>query len=309
VEASLISIKARERATRLALSVSFGLTVLKFGAAKLSDSVGVMSEGVHSSLDVISAAMAFYTVRHAVKPADEDHPFGHGKFETISALFESLLLILAAVLIIYEGVHRLLHPEPLVNPWISVAVMAISLLASYGVYRNNHRVAASEHSMALEANALHFLTDIVTSLAVLVGLLVIHWTGIIWIDPVLALMVGMYIVKMTIAQVRTALLELTDVHLPEEELQKIRDLIGLSRTQFVDMHDLRTRRSGAERHIDFHMNVCGSTSVEESHRVCDEIEARIQAEFPGTSVTIHVEPCSPDDHHCKAKCFSGEDEK
>ncbi len=304
MEGWLISTETRNRATRLALGVTIVLTALKFSAAYVSDSVGVMSEGIHSLLDVVSSGMAFFTVRHAIKPADEDHPFGHGKFETISALFESLLLVLAAVLIIVEGVERFQHPTELVHPGYSVAVMTLSLVASYVVYYNNLRAARGSESMALHANAMHFFADIVTSFAVLVGLVCIHLTGLVWIDAVLALIVGIYIIGMTVQQLRVAISELSDVQLPEAEVKRLRELIFESSANFVDIHDLRTRRSGVTRHIDFHMNVCGDSTVENSHRVCDEIESRIMNEYPGASVTIHVEPCSESEIKCRAKCHT-----
>ena len=270
--------------------------------AGVSGSVGLLSEGVHSFLDVVSAAISYFTVREAGKPADEDHPFGHGKIETLSSLFESLLLVVAAALIVFEGVDHLRHPEPVHYQGLAMVAMIVSIVVSYIVYRHNATAAREAESSALHVNALHFLSDVVASLGVLVGLLLLKITGWLIIDPIMAFAVAGYILLVSAKQVKNALLELSDTQLPEGEIQEIRKILETFEGRAIEAHDLRTRRSGATRHIDFHLVLCGHMSVNESHRVCDEIELSISRRFPNASVNIHVEPCETDRTGCEKSC-------
>ena len=271
-----------------------------------SGSVGVLAEAIHSFLDLISASISFYTIREAVKPADEDHPYGHGKIETISSLFESLLLAVAAGWMVYEGAEHFKKPHPIDHQWLAIAVIAVSMLVSYYVYRHNKKAAFETESSAIQVNALHFLADVVASAAVLVGLLLLKFTGWLIIDALMAFGVAGYVTALSIQQVRKALRELADVQLPEEEVQKIQGILSTFKGKVLEAHDLRTRRGGATRHVDFHLVVCGEMTVNDSHAVCDEIEEKIGATFPTASVNIHVEPCRYHKNHCHVACESRE---
>ncbi len=285
---------------------TIGLTVLKLRVAHVSHSVSIFSEGIHSALDLVSAALSFFTVRQSVKPADEDHPYGHGKIETLSSLFESILLIVAAGVIVYEGIEHLLHPQPLEHGGMAIAVILVSIGLSYAVYRHNLSAARDTESSALRVNAIHFLSDVVASVGVLVGLLLMKLTHWAIIDPIAAFVVAFYILFISLQQVKMALFELVDTQLPLEEVQLIRSLLDGFHDQFhdkfIDAHDLRTRKSGANRHIDFHLRVCGNMSVNVSHSMCDEIESKIMQKFPHAFVNIHVEPCEKHQKHCHADC-------
>ncbi len=266
--------------------------------------MGVLSEALHSFLDLISASISFVTVRHAIKPADDDHPFGHGKFETLSSLFEALLLTAAAVWIVVEGIQHLQQPQPIQHQNLAMATIFISMVLSYYVYKNNLEAAEETESTALHVNALHFLADVVASGGVLIGLVVMTATGWTIVDPIIAFVVAAYIFVISLQQVKKALLELTDSHLPEDEVSRIRDILDdfKGQKQMIEAHDLRTRKGGATRHVDFHMGVCGHLSVRRSHDICDQIEQKICETYPGTSVNIHVEPCEVEhigcSHHC-----------
>lgn len=279
-----------------------GLTIFKLAAAWISGSVGLLSEGVHSFLDVVSASLSFFTVREAVKPADADHPFGHGKIETLSSLFESLLLILAAVLIFYEGIEHIQHPVEVRYQGLAMAAMVISIIVSYLVYRHNLKAGYDTDSSALHVNALHFLSDMVASLGVLVGLILLKLTGWLMIDPIMAFAVALYISAISVKQIKNALMELSDTQLPESEVVEIRRILDGFGGRSIEAHDLRTRKSGSMRHIDFHLVVCGHLTVNESHAVCDEIELKINEAYPGSSVNIHVEPCETERTGCETGC-------
>jgi len=271
--------------------VTIALTAAKLIVGVASSSVGVLSEAIHSGLDLVSAAVAFFTIREAGKPADEDHPYGHGKIETLSSLLESVLLTLAAVFIVYEGVEHLRNPHAITHEGWAIAVISVSLVASLFAYRQNIAVAKETESAAIEVNALHFLSDVVASAGVLVGLVAMKFTGWLWIDPFIAFAVAAYILVVSVRQIWGALQELTDTMLPEEELARIQSLLGEFSTRVLTVHDLRTRKVGAVRHVDFHVNMCGWMTVRDSHDVCDAMETRIQEEFQNAHVTIHVEPC------------------
>lgn len=276
--------------------------MFKLSVAKLSGSVGMLSEGVHSFLDLISASLSYFTVRHAVKPADADHPFGHGKIETLSSLFESLLLVAAAGWITYEGVQHVTHPAPIEYEGLAMFTMGVSIAISYWVYRHNLNASEVAESSALRVNALHFLSDVVASIGVLVGLVLLKLTGWLMIDPIMAFAVAGYILLISVKQVVQALQELADAQLPDSEIEEIRKVVSQFEGRTIEAHDIRTRRSGMTRHIDFHLVVCGHMSVHESHAVCDEIELKINERFPNASVNIHVEPCETEHTGCAVDC-------
>ena len=287
------------------------LTALKFVVAFMSGSVGVLSEAIHSLLDLVSAGLSFFTVRHAIKPADQDHPFGHGKFETLSSLFETVLLIVAAGMIIHEGIDQLNSPRELSHEWAAIGVIFVSLVVSFWAYRHNRQAAESTDSSALHVNALHFLSDVVASVGVLIGLVVIKFTGWKIIDPLMAFAVAGYIGVISSKQLLSALRELLDSPLPALELAQIQQIIDSYRKSYpgaqagdvfsIEAHNLRTRKSGAHRHIDFHLVVCGLMSVDQSHALCDEMELKIAQILPNSTIQIHVEPCESDRQNCSAK--------
>lgn len=283
--------KARAEAATLALWATVGLTAFKLGVAWVSGSVGVLSEGVHSFLDLVSAAVAFFSIREAGKPADQDHPFGHGKIETLSSLFESFLLIVAAVWIFLEGLQDLAHPHEVQHQSLAILTMVVAMVVSFVVYRHNIKAAAITESGAIRVNALHFLSDVVASIGVLVGLVVIKFTGCNVVDAFVAMGVGLYVFYVALAQVRRALGELSDVQMPEAELAELRIILDCFQDRMIEAHDLRTRRIGATRHVEFHLVVCGLSSVVKSHAVCDAMEDKIRARFPDSLISIHVEPC------------------
>ncbi|MDR3608321.1 MAG: cation diffusion facilitator family transporter [Oligoflexia bacterium] len=275
----------------MGLAATIGLTALKLGVGIASGSVGVLSEAIHSFLDLISAGVTFYTAPHSIKPADEDHPFGHGKFETISSLFEALLLVIAAVMIFYEALNHFHHLQAIEYPGLAMAVIGVSIVISYWVYRQNSVASAQVDSRALRVNALHFLSDVVASVGVFAGLVLLKFTGWLWIDPAIAIVVALYILFVAGTQVKFALDELSDSQLPEAEVREIRKILDGFRDRTIDAHDLRTRKSGSFRHVDFHLVVCGELTVEQSHEICDEIEQAILALYSEALVSIHVEPC------------------
>ena len=298
--ASLGTIHVRSQAVSLALVSTFGLTALKLSTAYVSHSVGVLSEGIHSLLDMMSALLSYFTVRVAGRPADIGHPFGHGKIETLSSLFESFLLLGAGLLIIYEGVEHLKTNQTVEFEGLAIGVIVFSLVVSFFVYRHNLRAANRVDSSAIRVNALHFFSDVISSIGILIGLVLLKLTGWQPIDPIIGFVVAAYIIWISAKQIHSAVNELTDTRLPDREVEAIRNILSefQNRKEALEIARLRTRKSGATRHITFHLIVCGKMQVEEAHQVCDRIEDRLSQRFQDSLINIHVEPCDKTKHLC-----------
>jgi cation diffusion facilitator family transporter len=276
---------------------------MKLGVAQYSHSVGVLSEGIHSSLDLVSAAIASYSIREAGKPADREHPYGHGKIETLSSLLESVLLVLASGFIVSEGISHIKHPAVVEHTGSAILTIAISLVISFIVFRHNARAGEVTESSAIQVNALHFFADAITSAGVLVALVAIRYTGATWIDPLIAFLIAGYILAISWRQIKQSIEELTDRRLPLAEVERARTILESFKPRIMEAHELKTRKSGIHRHFNFHAVVCGKLSVAESHDVCDEMEHSLEAEFPNSAISIHVEPCGHPGSALPARCF------
>lgn len=275
----------------------------KVGVGLAIHSVGVLAEAVHSGIDLLAALIAYFSVREASKPADERHPFGHGKIENLSGTVEAGLIFVAAVWILYEATHRLLGHGAVAATGPGLAVMGASAAVNWFVSARLFRAARQTHSVALEADALHLRTDVWTSLGVFAGLLGIRLTRWQALDPLAAIAVALLVLKAAYDLTRTSFLPLLDVSLPREEQEVILKTLEEYRPRYLEVHMLRTRRAGAERHIDLHMVLPKVTPLHESHRLCDEIEAALAARIPHAHVLIHVEPCDQREGlPCDADC-------
>jgi len=293
------------------------LILFKVMVGLIMGSVSILSEAIHSGVDLLAALIAFLAVRTSGKPPDTDHPFGHGKVENISGTIEALLIVLAAAWIIYEAVSRLFDPSPIESPGWGVGVMLISCLANWFVSRKLFAVGRATESVALEADAWHLRTDVYTSAGVMAALgtiWVCRWlfpsVAVDWLDPVAAIAVALLILRaawrLTIASMR----DLMDVTLPEEEETFIRNLIATMYPRVHGFHRLKTRKAGPDRFIEFHMKVEPLMSVESSHAITGEISRLIKERFPYSTVTIHIEPCDGKcGTECRTHCFLSEGQR
>lgn len=300
--------RRKTRAAAISVVSNASLVLGKLVIGLLTGSVSVMSEAIHSGIDLVAAAIALFAVRTANRPADREHPYGHGKIENLSGTVEAILIFFAAAWIIYEAVHKLIAGTPVQMPGLGIAVMAASALANYLVSRMLFRVGKETDSIALQADAWHLRTDVWTSVGVMVGLaaiLLARWlipsVSVGWIDPVAAIAVALLIVKAAWDLTRQSVRDVMDTCLPEDELQWIRDHLRTI-PGVCGFHELRTRKSGPQRFVDFHLKVDRNLSVEVSHRMAHEIGADIKSHFGEASVTIHVEPC---DGRCLPGCVEG----
>jgi len=301
--------RKKTRAALLSVFSNGCLVFLKIVVGVAIGSVSVLSEAVHSAVDLLAACIALFAVRTSGKPADRDHPFGHGKAESIAGTVEALLIFLAAGWIVYESVSKLLNPVPVETPFWGVAVMLLSAVLNTAVSGLLFKVGKETESVALLADAWHLRTDVWTSLGVM-GSLAVIWAGglfspgipLHWLDPVAAVAVALLIIRAAFRLTAESLRDLMDVKLPAEEEEWMRSLILEHRDVVKGYHKFRTRRAGDTRFVEFHIKVDPHMTVEDSHDVGMEMSVSIRRKFPGSSVTVHVEPC---DGRCTKKCLQG----
>ena len=285
------------------------LTIMKLIVGLIIGSVSIMSEAIHSGVDLLASLIATFSVRTSGIPADGRHPFGHGKVENLSGTIEAVLIFMAAVWIIYESVIKLLRPKPIEDVGWGIAIMFVSTLVNIVVSEKLFKVAKETDSIALEADAWHLRTDVYTSAGVMIGLTLIFIShrilpdpDIHWLDPVAAIGVALLIFrtayKLTIESAR----DLMDVTLPANEEAQIRHLIKARQPAIHGFHRLRTRKAGNFRFVDFHIKVDPNMSVDDSHSISADLSKSIEGEFPNASITVHIEPCNG---KCMGDCLVG----
>ena len=273
-----------------------GLTGFKLVIGLATGSLGILAEAAHSGLDLMAAVMTFLAVRISGKPADSNHLYGHGKVENLSALFETLLLLVTCFWIIYEATHRLLyHPVELKVTFWSFAVMITSIIVDVSRSRVLYRAAKKYNSQALEADALHFSTDIWSSGVVILGLICVKISG--WVpglaflhqaDSIAAIVVGVIVVYISVSLgIRTvqALLDVAPSGIERKIISAVEVLPGVT-----DCHKVRVRYSGPQPFVDIHVLVDGNQTLKEAHNLTEEIEGAIRRLIPNADVTVHPEP-------------------
>jgi cation diffusion facilitator family transporter len=282
-----------DRKVKVALLSVFSnttLIIIKVIAGVLSGSVSIISEAIHSGMDLIASLIAFFSVKESAKPADRDHPYGHGKIENISGIAEGLLIFVAAALIIREAIEKILAPTEIEETTIAVAVMLVASFVNFLVSRKLYNVAREEDSMALEADALHLKTDVYTSLGVAIGLVLIKLTGTPVLDPIVAIMVALLIIKEAWCLCKDAFNYLLDTKLTDEEEAQIIEVIEQHCNSYKDFHKLKTRKSGNLIHVDFHITVNHDMTAAEIHEIIGCIKKAMREKFGNTRVSIHTDP-------------------
>ncbi|MCM3039715.1 cation diffusion facilitator family transporter [Paenibacillus motobuensis] len=266
------------------------VVLLKLVIGIVTGSVAVISEAIHSALDLVASLIAFFSVRLSNRSADKNHPYGHGKVENISGTIETLLIFVAGIWIIYECVHKLLNPTNIKLPFLGIIVMLVGAGINFIVSRKVKKAADEFHSVAMKSNALHLLTDVFTSLGVAVSLLLVTLTGWTILDPIIGIVLALYIMREAYKLMKESFPPLLDARLTEKEESEILRVIELFKEKYIEIHDFRTRRSGPEEYVDFHLVTPSTMDVLTAHQLCDEIEQAIKAVFERAQVLIHVEP-------------------
>mgnify|MGYP003808251589 CR=1 FL=1 len=280
----------KQNTALLSIGSNSVLIVMKLAVGIITGSVSIISEAIHSTMDLLAAIIAFVSIRISSRPADHTHNYGHEKLENISGVIEALLVFMASILIIREAVNKILSDEPVTSIGLGFIVMFISAGINFFVSRRLYKVARAEESIALEADALHLKVDVYTSLGVGVGLLLIYITKINFLDPVVAILIALFILKEAYDMLVRAFSPLVDARISNKEIDCIKSSIAQFHENQVDYHDLRTRRSGNIKHIDFHLDLPENMTVAQAHEICDRIENEIENKLHNTKILIHVEP-------------------
>ncbi len=283
--------KALRRMAMLSIATSIATMALKFGAWFITGSVSLWSDALESFVNLAAGLTALGALTIAGRPADDDHAFGHDKAEYFAAGVEGALILVAAAAIIWSAVQRLIAPQSLqsLGPGILVAVAAAAM--NFTTATIMLRAARRYDSITLEADAKHLLTDVWTSAGIVAGLAVVifmpHWSIL---DPIMAIAVGIHIIFTGVNLVRRSVDGLMDAALPANEIQAAETVIRSHLPADASFHDLRTRKAGRRRFLEFHLLVPGERSVAAAHVLCDRVEAALEERLANAHIVIHVEP-------------------
>ncbi|TCV74426.1 cation diffusion facilitator family transporter [Neorhizobium sp. R1-B] len=289
----MVAVKVDPVVERLAfwgIPISFGVMGLKMLAWWVTGSVALLSDGLESTVNVVAAFIAYFVIRYARRPADQDHQFGHYKAEYLSAVVEGVLIVVAALLIIQEAWGALFEPRLPDAPVLGLAINGLAGVINAGWATILIRTGKSHRSPALAADGHHIMSDVVTSAGVFIGLILAVWTGYAILDPLLAIVVAVNILWQGYKVISNSLGGLMDRALEPDEEAAVREAITTHSEGALGVHDLKSRRAGAAAFIDFHLVVTAGMSVGEAHHICDRLEDAIKAIIPGATLAIHVEP-------------------
>ncbi len=281
----------KQRTAKLSIVSNSGLILLKVIAGTVTGSVAILTEAVHSSIDLVASIVAFFSVRKAGEPADESHRYGHEKIENLSAAIEGILILVGSAAIAFAAIRRLLGHGEVRTVGFGIVIVALSIVVNVVVSTVIARNARRTESPALAGDAAHLRTDALTSAGVLLALVLVKLTGAQWIDPVVALIVAGAILVTGVRLLAHSSRVLVDEALPPDEVTAIRTAIEASGAHgVVGYHELRTRRAGSRRYIDMHVQFRAGTSLESAHRTAHELQDLIAARLNGADVLIHLEP-------------------
>jgi cation diffusion facilitator family transporter len=281
----------KQRAAVVSIVSNSVLIVLKIAAGAITGSIAIITEAIHSSIDLLASVVAFFSVRKADEPPDEGHPYGHEKVENVASGIEGMLILVGAGIIIFESVRRLIDVPEVESLGVGIAVIAFSGVANLGVSTYLYRQANATDSPALEGDAAHLRTDAMTSFGVLLALVLVETTGIEEFDPIMALIVAAAIVFAGVRIVSRSTRVLVDEALPEDELAAIRAAIEQHAPgEVVGFHKLRARRAGSRRYVDLHVQFRDGTTLRRAHEITHLLQNEIRARLRGADILIHLEP-------------------
>ena len=277
------------KATYASVGVAFSLISIKFSAYLLTDSVALLSSLVDSVLDLLASIVNLFAVRHALEPADEEHRFGHGKAEPLAGLAQAAFIAGSSLFLIFEATNHIVNPIQIQHGNVGISVMIISLILTISLVHFQRSVIRKTNSIAVKADSLHYLSDIILNISVIVALVLATYFGWSIADPILALCIAAYIIYSAWKIASISLDQLMDRELPVDEREKIKK-IALQHSDVIEVHDLRTRASGKDIFIQFHLEMDGGLSLLRAHQIADEVEAELHSVFPNADVLIHEDP-------------------
>jgi len=276
-------------ATYASVAVALTLIVVKLVAWFMTDSISLLSTLIDSLLDAAASLVNLFAVRHALAPADREHRFGHGKAEPLAALGQSTFIAGSAIFLVIEAGNRLVTPQPIAKGEVGIFVMIFAIVVTFALTRYQKYVVHKTGSVAIQADSLHYVGDLLVNAAVIVALVLVAQFGWNIVDPIFAIAIAGYILKTAWEIARGAYDMLMDRELPEEERARIKD-IALAHPDVIALHDLRTRTSGPQTFIQVHVEMDGAMSLYRSHAVADEVEASLLEAYPEAEVIIHQDP-------------------
>ena len=280
------------RVVLVSIAAAIVTLLLKFGAYLLTGSVSLLSDALESTVNLVAALVAFGALTLVARPADEEFRYGYDKAEYFSSGVEGTLILVAAGMIIYSAIKRFMNPAPLTDLGLGLAVALVASGINFGVSRFMLRKAEEYDSIALEADAHHLMTDVWTSVAVVAALVVVNFAPPSWsiLDPIIAMIVGLNIIRTGVSLVKRSMAGLMDIALPAEEMDQIEEVLREMEGRDVVYHKFRTRRSASRRYIEFHLLLPSDLTVRAAHDRCTAIENEIRSRWPKTRISIHVEP-------------------
>jgi len=286
-----LSSGSRSRPAIVSVVSNTALILVKVIAGSLTGSVAILTEAMHSSIDLIASLVAYVSIRKADEPADESHPYGHEKMENLAAAIEGMLILIGSGVIVFEAIRRLVDGGHVQKLGFGIAVIAVSIVINVAVSLYLVRRAREHESPALEGDAAHLLTDAATSVAVLIGLILVEVTGEEWLDAAVAIMVALVIVVTGVRLVARSGRVLVDEGLPVSEMEAIAATVRSFGPEGVaGFHKLRARRAGPRRHVDMHVQFRAGTTLEDAHRTAHDLQDAIAARVRNADVLIHLEP-------------------
>ncbi len=281
----------KQKAFLFAICSAAILAGCKFTAGFFSGSMAILSSGLDSFLDVSMSAMNFWAIRKASQPADQDHPYGHGKAENLAAIFQTLVIVFSGSYIIITSIHKWIESQKINYSILDLGVMILSLGFSFIISRRLKKIGEATGSPALKADALHYTSDLYSNTAALLAILLTYFTGQIFFDLLFAVIVGAIIIYSAVIIAKKALVGLMDSSIPQATEEKLITILESMPFPYAGFHKLRTRTSGSKIYGDLHVLFCRMLKVEEAHERTAELESEIARTIPSMDIIIHIEPC------------------
>jgi cation diffusion facilitator family transporter len=281
----------KSTASIVSISTAVLLTLVKGVAGFMIGSLALLSSAVDSVLDILSSTINYFAIKKSEEPPDEKHPFGHGKFESLATFLQSFIIFLSGAFILYKSYEKFMSKGTMKNIDSGLYVMIFAIVSTLILTLYLRMVARKTNSSILKADAMHYEIDILTNAGILISFVVIKFTNLHIIDPLISAVISVYIIYSSVKLSVEVSKDLLDVELPEEIKKDIVKILNSFDNLHVDFHKLRTRRSGSQKFLDLHLTLCKELSLSDAHKIADLIENRLKDKIVDLDVTIHIDPC------------------
>lgn len=298
----------KARATTFSIFTAATLAIVKTITGIMIGSLAIIASAADSILDIVSSSVNFYAIRKSEEPPDAEHPFGHGKFESLATFLQSLVIMLSGFYILYKAYYKFTHQLPVTHLDAGIAIMLFSILATFILSKYLKKVAKEENSQVLKADALHYEIDLLTNSGVLISLIIIKYSGLDLIDAIISAIISIYIMIEAIKLAMEASSDLLDSELPSEDIDELKRILDEYDDLHIDYHNLRTRKAGSKKFVDMHLTLCRNLPLVDAHQISDNIEKTIQAQIQDIDVIIHIDACSVKECDTLGKSTNSEDD-